>query len=126
MAWGDKLQRLPGKDLDPWLDNVRIEKEWVAHTGTRGAKNTQRNHIMYGRVFLRMFEDPVTTLQRQDIQAFVDRIEKKCPKLMVGAKTQCRLHHRRGSFRTARRLQPGRRGGQRRSCGGCHGERCRE
>lgn len=89
MKWNEKLRKAPSRAQDPWTTNERIQKEWEKHVRKRGAKNTQRNHITYLRVFFRSFDDLATTLERQDIEAFVERISTKCAKLMNGAEPKC-------------------------------------
>lgn len=89
MKWNDKLRKAPSRSLEPWITNERVQEEWERHVRKRGAKNTQRNHITYLRVFFRSFDDLVTTLERQDVEAFVERIGTKCAKLINGAEPQC-------------------------------------
>lgn len=89
MTWNDKIRKGPSKKKEEWTTNERVQEEWEKHVRKRGAKNTQRNHITYLGVFFRTFEDLVTTLERSDIEAFVERIGTKCAKLINGAQPQC-------------------------------------
>ena len=89
MKWNDKLRKAPSKKKEEWTTNERVQEEWEKHVRKRGAKNTQRNHLTYLRVYFRSFDDLVTTLEREDVEAFVERIGTKCAKLMNGAQPQC-------------------------------------
>jgi hypothetical protein len=89
LKWNDKLRKAPSRSTEEWTTNARVQEEWEKHVRKRGAKNTQRNHITYLGVFFRSFEDLVTTLAREDIEAFVERIGTKCAKLINGAEPQC-------------------------------------
>lgn len=89
MKWNDKIEKKPDRQKEEWTTNARIYDEWCRHVKRRGAKNTQRNHVTYGAVFTNNFDVPVTRLNRDDIQAFVDRIGTKCAKLMNGKVPQC-------------------------------------
>ena len=89
MKWNDKLRKAPSKKKEDWTTHERIQEEWEKHVRKRGAKNPQRNRITYLRVFFRSFDDLVTTLEREDIEAFVERIGTKCAKLQNGAQPQC-------------------------------------
>lgn len=89
MTWTNKLPKAPSKGQEIWDTNERLQLEWNNHVAKRGAKNTQRNHRVYVGVFLRSFDALATTLEREDIEAFVARIETKCAKLMNGSKPSC-------------------------------------
>lgn len=89
MTWTNKLPKAPSKGQEIWDTNGRLQLEWNNHVAKRGAKNTQRNHRVYVGVFLRSFDALATTLEREDIEAFVARIETKCAKLMNGSKPSC-------------------------------------
>jgi len=89
MKWNDKLRKAPSSAKEAWTTNAQIQAAWEAHVRKRGAKNTQRNHITYLSVFFRSFDDLATTLERPDIEAFVERIGSKCAKLINGAAPQC-------------------------------------
>lgn len=88
-GWNSKLRKGPSRRKDEWATNEEVQTAWDRHVAKRGAKNTQRNLILYAGVFLRSFEDLVTNLERDDIEAFVARIGTKCAKLMNGIKPQC-------------------------------------
>ncbi|MHB1260295.1 MAG: hypothetical protein ACYC2H_01125 [Thermoplasmatota archaeon] len=87
--WNDKLRKGPSRRRDEWNSNRDVQDAWETHVKKRGAKNTQRNLILYVGVFFRSFEDIITKLEREDIEAFVARIGTKCAKLMNGATPQC-------------------------------------
>jgi len=89
MSWNAKLAKAPSKTLEQWATNQRLQVEWEAHVARRGAKNTQRNHRVYVAAFLRSFDALATTLEREDIEAFVSRIGTKCAKLINGAAPSC-------------------------------------
>lgn len=88
-AWDPKLAKAPDVGKETWDTNARLELEWHKHIAKRGAKNTQRNHRVYGGVFFRMFETPIIQLERADIENFIARIGTKCAKLMNGRDPQC-------------------------------------
>lgn len=87
--WNDKLAKSPNRRRSTWTTNQEIMTAWEEHVSKRGAKNTQRNLLLYVRVFLRSFEDLATDLDREDLEAFLTRIGTKCAKLMNGARPQC-------------------------------------
>lgn len=89
MKWNDKLPKGPSRRREEWTRQEQVQEAWQIHVGKRGAKNSQRNLITYVGVFLRSFEPLATTLEQDDIEAFVARIGTKCAKLMNGAKPQC-------------------------------------
>lgn len=91
MSWGAPIDKAPDREPEPWLTNERILAEWDRHVSKRGAKTTQRNHRVYVAAFARMFTELLTTLGREDIEAFVERIEKKCSKLLFGNAPICRV-----------------------------------
>lgn len=90
MSWATKIEMAPPREMEIWDTNERIQSEWDKRVGKRGAKNSQRNNRMYVAVFIRMFTALVTTLGKQDIEAFVDRISLKCSGLILGEHPQCR------------------------------------
>lgn len=89
MTWNQRLAKAPSKSLESWDSNERLQSEWEIHIARRVAKNTQRNHRVYVGAFLRSFDAVATSLQRDDIEAFVSRIQTKCSKLMNGRKPSC-------------------------------------
>lgn len=90
MKWTPQLGKAPSRKLEEWKTNAEVYEAWIAHVKKRGAKNTQRNLITYVGVFIAMFHPLVTTLERADIEKFVERISTKCARLMVGKRTECR------------------------------------
>jgi integrase len=89
VKWLPQIPKAPPKDREKWTTNAQVQAAWETHVTKRGARNTQRNHLCYTRVFFGMFNALVTELTREDIEAFIAQISTKCAKLMNGATPQC-------------------------------------
>jgi hypothetical protein len=83
MIWQNAIEKAPIRQEEVWDTNERINDEWCKRVNRRGAKNSQRNNRMYVGAFIRMFTALVTTLERADIEAFVERISRKCSRLIL-------------------------------------------
>ncbi|HUR24963.1 MAG TPA: site-specific integrase [Candidatus Thermoplasmatota archaeon] len=90
MTWAQPIEKAPTRELEVWDTNERVYAEWVKRVGKRGAKNSQRNNLVYVKVFVRMFSALVTTLGKQDVESFVDRISAKCSRLILSEVPECR------------------------------------
>lgn len=89
--WSPRLPKAPDRPQEPWTSNEQIWREWSDRIERRGKPNTQRNLRVGTRPLFRMF-DPVlvTDLNEDDMATFVATIEKKCSRLLNGAKPKCR------------------------------------
>ncbi|MEK6985517.1 MAG: site-specific integrase [Candidatus Thermoplasmatota archaeon] len=89
MTWNSTLPKADAPAREVWNTNQDVMAAWSRHVGRRGAKNTQRNLLVYVRVFIANFEHMVTQLDTPDIDAFIAKISSKCSKLMNGSAPQC-------------------------------------
>ncbi len=90
MTWLQQLGKLPAKSIEPWESNDRVWQEFLAHLKSYNRKNTRRNLATNVGVFIRTFEPLVTTLDRVDVEAFVNKMERKCSRLILDSPPQCR------------------------------------
>ena len=94
MSWATPIQKAASEIREVWDTNEKIQEAWEQYISKRGAKNTQRNLRLYvGALFRDFGHTLVTTLERRDIENFVEHISKKCKRLMLSDPPQCLWKH---------------------------------